>query len=373
MRIAILSCFYPYRGGISQFNANIYKELGKDNIVKAFNFKRQYPEILFPGKTQFVDKDDMAVPIESVALLDTANPFSYFKTARVIRDWDPDILITRYWMPYFGPSLGYVTRQLKKDCKVIQILDNVIPHERRFFDGLFTRYFLKGATGCITLCEDVAEDLLKYCPDAKYIVLPHPLYTHFGEKMQQRDARKLLGINEKLKTILFFGLIREYKGLDILLEAFDGLDAGYQLIIAGEPYGSFGKYQKLIDNNKNKERIKVFPEYIRDSDVKKYFSAADVTVLPYRNATQSGVSAVSYHFDIPMIVTDTGGLKEAVGERGTGLVAEYPDASCIKKEIEMFFNNPEFRDKCIENIAKEKDRLSWNRFCRDLLKFAERL
>lgn len=373
MRIAILSCFYPYRGGISQFNANIYKELGRDNIVKAFNFKRQYPEILFPGKSQYVDKDDMAVPIESVALLDTANPFSYIRTAAAIRKWKPDILITRYWMPYFGPSLGFVTRRLKKSCKVIQILDNVIPHERRFFDRPFTNYFLKGATGFVTLCDDVAEDLLKFRKDAVYTTLPHPLYTHFGEKMQKSDARELLGIDKDLKTILFFGLIREYKGLDILLEAFDGLDDGYQLIIAGEPYGSFEKYQKLIDGNRNRERIKVFPEYIRDSDVKKYFSAADVTVLPYRNATQSGVSAVSYHFDVPMIVTDTGGLKEAVGERGTGLVAKYPVAACIRQEIELFFNDPDLRVKCIENIAGEKDRLSWNRFCRDLLKFAERL
>lgn len=373
MRIAILSCFYPYRGGISQFNTDIYNELSKGNVVKAFNFKRQYPEILFPGKTQYVSKDDSAVSIESEALLDTANPFSYVRTARAIRKWGPDILIIRYWMPYFGPSLGYVSRRLKGDCKVIQILDNVIPHERRFFDVPFTRYFLKGGSGFVTLCEEVAGDLLKFRPDAKYTVIPHPLYSHFGEKLPKTEARVRLGVDENLKTILFFGLIREYKGLDILLEAFDGLDAGYQLIIAGEPYGSFEKYRKLIDGNRNKERIKVFPEYIKDADVKLYFSAADVTVLPYRSATQSGVSAVSYHFEIPMIVTDTGGLKEAVGARGTGLVAKYPDPDCIRQEIELFFNDFTIRDKCIGSIMKEKDRLSWSRFCNDLLKFAERL
>lgn len=373
MRIAILSCFYPFRGGIAQFNANIYEELSRDHLVKAFNFKRQYPEMLFPGRTQYVDKDDVAVPIESEALLDTANPFTYISTAKAIREWKPDILITRYWMPYFGTSLGYVTRQLKKSCKVIQILDNVIPHEKRFFDRPFTKYFLEGGTGYVTLCEEVAKDLLEYRPDAEYTVLPHPLYSHFGEKLQPKEARKLLGIDEGLRTILFFGLIREYKGLDILLEAFDGLDERYQLVIAGEPYGSFDKYQRMIDSSRNKERIKVFPEYIKDSDVKKYFSAADVTVLPYRSATQSGVSAVSYHFDVPMIVTDTGGLKETVGERGTGLVAGHPDASCIRQEIERFFNDPDIRDRCLDQINKEKDRLSWNRFCRDLLKFAERL
>lgn len=373
MKIAILSCFYPFRGGISQFNADIFQELGRDNIVKAFNFKRQYPEFLFPGKTQYVAKDDVAVPIESESLLDTANPFTYVSTASTIKEWGPDILITRYWMPYFAPSLGYVTRQLKKTCKVIQILDNVIPHERRFFDKPFTGYFLKGATGYVTLCNDVAEDLLEFRPDAKYAVLPHPLYSHFGEKLDRAEADKILGLDKDLKTILFFGLIREYKGLDILLEAFAELDEGYQLVIAGEPYGSFDKYQKLIDINPNQDRIKVFPEYIRDYEVKIYFSASDVTVLPYRNATQSGVSAISYHFDVPMIVTDTGGLKETVGERGTGLVAEKPEAGCIRRCIELFFNSPDVRSNCIENIAKEKERLSWNKFCNDLLNFAKTL
>ena len=180
MKIAILSCFYPYRGGISQFNACLYGELSKEHIVKAFNFKRQYPEFLFPGKTQYVTPDDEAVPVESTSLLDTANPFSYISTYREIRDWKPDVLIVRYWMSYFAPSLGYITRKMKKHCKVISILDNVIPHEPHFFDSPLTRYFLKGSTGSVTLCEAVSKDLLALKPDARYAVIQHPLYSHFG-------------------------------------------------------------------------------------------------------------------------------------------------------------------------------------------------
>ncbi|MEG2848982.1 MAG: glycosyltransferase, partial [Bacteroidales bacterium] len=297
MRIAILSCFYPYRGGISQFNACLLGELSKQHTVKAYNFTRQYPNFLFPGKTQYVTEDDNAVPVESQALLDTANPFSYMATAKAIRNWDPDILIMRYWMSYFAPSLGYVARHMNKNCKIISILDNVIPHEQRFFDRPFTKYFLKPNNGYVVLCDAVKNDLLQFVPNANFINTPHPLYSHFGNKMSKNKAVEAIGIQKEKKNILFFGLIREYKGLDILLEAFATLDKSYQLIIAGEPYGSFEKYQKLIDSSPNKENIYVNTNYIKDSEVNKYFSAADVCVLPYRSATQSGISSISYHFE----------------------------------------------------------------------------
>ena len=373
MKIAILSCFYPYRGGISQFNACLYGELSKEHVVKAFNFKRQYPEFLFPGKTQFVTADDEAVPVESTSLLDTANPFSYGKTYREIRDWKPDILIVRYWMSYFAPSLGYITRKMKKHCKVISILDNVIPHEPHFFDAPLTKYFLKGSTGCITLCEAVSKDLLNLKKDAHYTVLQHPLYSHFGKKMEREAAEEKLGLKKGKKNILFFGLIRTYKGLDILLEAFGKLSEDYQLIIAGEPYGSFDKYQKIIDGLPNKGNIHTWLKYIKDSEVTDYFSAADIAVLPYRSATQSGISSVSYHFEVPMIVTDVGGLKETIGDRGTGIVAADGEPETIATEITRYFNTPELREEFIENIRLEKERLSWKRFASGLLEFAEEL
>ena len=373
MKIAILSCFYPFRGGIAQFNASLYGELSRGNAVRAFNFSRQYPDFLFPGKTQYVTKDDEAVPVESVSLLDTANPFSYVKTLRAIREWGPDLLIMRYWMSWFGPSLGFVSRHLKKDCKVISILDNVIPHEPRIIDKPFTKYFLKGSHGYITLCNEVSQDLLRLKPDAKYRVLFHPLYSHFGEKLPRPEAEKALGLAPGCRNILFFGLIREYKGLDILLEAFRELGEGYNLIIAGEPYGSFDKYQKLIDLCPNRDHIHVFPNYIKDSEVKRYFSAADVTVLPYRSATQSGISSISYHFEVPMIVTAVGGLKETIGDTGTGIAVKEPSAACIKEAIENYFSDASVRERCVESIRAEKQRLSWKSFCDSLLDFAGEL
>ncbi len=373
MKIAVLSCFYPYRGGISQFNACLYGELSKEHIVKAFNFKRQYPEFLFPGKTQFVTADDEAVPVESESLLDTANPFTYISTYKAIRDWKPDLLIVRYWMSYFAPSLGYITRRMKKHCKVISILDNVVPHEPHFFDTPLTRYFLKGSTGSVTLCEAVSKDLLRINPDAKFTVIPHPLYSHFGEKMDRAEAERRLGLEPGRKNILFFGLIRTYKGLDILLEAFGKLSDEYQLIIAGEPYGSFDKYQEIIDRLPGKDRIFMDLKYIKDSEVSQYFSAADVAVLPYRSATQSGISSVSYHFEVPMIVTDVGGLKEAIGDTGTGLVASDCSSEAILAEIHRYFGNPSTSRNCIENIRLEKERLSWKTFADRLLEFAGQL
>ena len=373
MKIAILSCFYPYRGGISQFNACLFGELSKEHDVKAFNFSRQYPEILFPGKTQFVTPDDEAVPVESTSLLDTVNPFSYIKTYRAIREWKPDVLIVRYWMSFFGPSLGYITRKMKKHCKVVSILDNVVPHEPRFFDTPLTRYFLSGSTGCVTLCEAVSEDLLRLRPDARYTVIQHPLYSHFGAKKDRGQAEHKLGLKPGKKNILFFGLIRKYKGLDILLEAFRKLPDDYQLIIAGEPYGSFEPYQEIIDSLPGKDRIFKELKYIKDSEVSDYFSASDLAVLPYRSATQSGISSVSYHFEVPMVVTDVGGLKETIGDRGTGLVAEEGTPEAIYNEIIRYFSNPEIEQECIRNIRTEKERLSWSGFAHRLTEFINKL
>jgi len=374
MRIAILSCFYPYRGGIAQFNANCLKELGLSHDVKAFNFKLQYPEFLFPGKTQYVTPQDEAINVDSDRVLNSINPFSWIATAGKIRKWNPDVLILRYWMPFFAPSLGFVAKRMRKNCKVIGILDNVIPHEKHPFDGVLTKYFLSGLDGCITLCSEVAEDLKALQKNARFTVLPHPIYSHFGQKMSREEAEKKLNVKSGRKNILFFGLIREYKGLDILLDAFDIINnSNYQLIIAGEPYGSFEKYQKIINRSPGRDRIYVFPDYIRDSEVSTFFSAADVVVLPYRSATQSGISSVAYHFEVPLIVTDVGGLKETIGDRGTGIVTKEITPRRIAAEILDFFSNQDRQAMYIRNIKAEKERLSWSKFCSDLIDFARSL
>ena len=372
MKIALLSCFYPYRGGIAQFNANVFNELSKEHDVKAFNFKRQYPDILFPGKTQYVGEGDSAIKIESERILDTANPLSYIKTSSIIRKWEPNILLMRYWMSYFAPSQGYVARHMLPTTKRISVLDNVIPHERRFFDTPFTKYYLNSNDGFIVLSEAVRDDLLKLKPNAKYLMTPHPVYNHFGAKIGKQEACKILNIDHRYKNILFFGLIREYKGLDILIEAFGMLEGEYNLIIAGEPYGSFTEYQEKIDILKNRDNVKLFTRYISDEEVPLFFSAADVCVLPYRSATQSGISAISYHFELPMITTDVGGLKEAIETPGTGIVVPEPDAKLVKDAIEKFFGQEPSED-FVKNIQRENERLSWSNFCSKLLDFYQTL
>ncbi len=373
MKIAILSCFYPYRGGIAQFNANLFEELGKEHDVRAYNFSRQYPDILFPGKTQYVTEDDSAVPVEAQALLDTADPFSWGRTARAIRAWGPDLLLVRYWMSWFAPSLGYVARHAGAQCRTIGILDNVIPHERHWFDTPLTRRFLRSLDGAVTLCEEVGEDLHALRPDIPRTVLPHPIYTHFGSRLPREEAERRLSLEPGRKTLLFFGLIREYKGLDLLIRAFDLLDDSYRLVVAGEPYGSFDRYQRLIDAGRAPEDIHLYPAYIPDSRVKDFFSAADLAVLPYRSATQSGISSVACHFEVPMVVTDVGGLRETVGGRGTGIVCDEASPACIAAAIRRYFDDDTLRQRLSAGMQAEKKRLSWSRFAQDLTTFAKTL
>lgn len=368
MKIAILSCFPPYRGGISQFNTSLYRELSKKHLVAAFNFKRQYPELLFPGKTQYMEDGEKNYPV-SERILDTANPFSYRKAAKAVSEWGADLLLMRYWMPYFAPSFGYVARHAGKSCKVISILDNVIPHEKHFFDRPLTKWYLEGNDGFAVLCNAVGEDLKSLKPDARYIVSPHPVYSNFGEKTDRAAAASELGLDPSKKTLLFFGLIREYKGLDLLIEAFSMLDSSYQLLIAGETYGSFEKYEKLIDDCPNRGNITVHNRFIGDDEVYKYFSAADLCVLPYRSATQSGISSIAYHFDLPMVTTAVGGLKEMIGDRGTGIVTESVSAKSVRDAITGYFAVTGQKNKFIENIHLEKKRLSWETFCSNLIGF----
>ena len=368
MKLALLSCLPPYRGGISQFNASLLEELGKWHDMKAFNFSRQYPSFLFPGKTQYTEDGARA---DAPALLDTLNPFSWRRTAKAIRACRPDALILPYWMSWFALPLGYVAR--RAGCPVIGLLHNVIPHEPHWFDKPLTRYFLNGCSGFVTLSENVTEDLTALKMDARVETLFHPAYAQFGEKMPREDALKELGLDPGKKTLLFFGLIREYKGLDILLEAFRDLPEDWQLVIAGEPYGSFEKYQRIIDSLPGKEHVHLFLSFIPDAEVKRYFSAADAVVLPYRSATQSGIGAIACHFGVPMVATPVGGLPEEVGGRGTGIVAEGTGPDEIREAILRLFEDDKRYDGCRKAAKVEKERLSWEAFATQLGTFAAAL
>jgi glycosyltransferase involved in cell wall biosynthesis len=374
MRIRFLSTFYPFRGGIAQFNALMYREMEKQHDVKAYTFKRQYPNFLFPGQTQYVTENDVADKIPSHAILDTINPFTYVKTARELKRSNPDVVIAKYWMTFFGPSLGYVFGRLKGKAIRISVLDNVIPHERRFFDHAFNRYFLKRNDGFIVMSDKVLKDLLHYRPDAKYVRMDHPVYDQFGARLAQGNALKELGIsyNAEHKYLLFFGIIRKYKGLDLLIEAMSKLGSEYQLIIAGEVYGTFDEYQSLIDQHGLNDRVHVFNRYIPDDQVGLYFSASDVCVLPYRSATQSGIISISKHFEIPVIATDVGGLKESISHGETGLMVDFPEPDRIADSVKTFFIG-ELKETCKLLIREENQRNSWESFCAKIIAFSEEI
>jgi glycosyltransferase involved in cell wall biosynthesis len=374
MKVLFLSTFYPFRGGIAQFNALLYREIESIHDVKAFTFTRQYPDFLFPGQTQFVTKQDKADPIPALRILDTINPFTYLKTAGRVRKENPDIVITKYWMTFFAPCLGYVLGKMKGRAVRVSILDNVVPHEKRFFDSAFNRYFLKRNDGFIVMSDKVLQDLLSVRPNARYLRIDHPVYNQFGTKMDREKALDALGLGSSFnhKILLFFGIIRDYKGLDLLIDALELLDDSYELIIAGEVYGSFAKYEEQILNKGLTGRVRLFNQYIDDEQVTTFFSAADVCVLPYRSATQSGIISIAKYFEIPVIATNVGGLKESFEHKKTGLIIKDVSPEAIKNGIEEFFES-DLRWSAAEFIRKENELNSWSAFATKLIDFAKSL
>lgn len=372
-RFIVFSTFYPFRGGIAQFSALLYRALEKKGTnVKSITFKRQYPNILFPGKTQFVSKIDKVDPIPAVQILDSINPLTYLKTSKFINRIKPNVFISNYWMPFFAPSIGLVSLFLKRGIKKIAVLHNVIPHEKQFLTKFLTLFFLKRNDGFVVMSDAVANDLKTIYPKAKYIQINHPIYNQFGAKIERDKACSLLKIDPNKKTILFFGFIRTYKGLDVLIEAFNDLGDGYQLVIAGEVYGNFKVYDNLIQQAKNKENIYLFTDYIEDSKVSNFFSVADVCVLPYKSATQSGITAISFHFDLPIIATDVGGLKETIKHGETGLIASKADKNEIKDLILKYFNDNN-KLKFVEAIQAFKKENSWDNFAQKIIDFSKTL
>ena len=374
MRIAILSPFYPYRGGIAQFSAMLYTQLAADgHVVEAFNFSRLYPDMLFPGKTQYVEEGDKAMAIPSQRLLDSVNPISYFETTKAIQGFQPDVLIVSYWMSFFVPAYAHVANRLKHQCKVVALVHNAIPHEPRFFDKPMASLFFRQCHGFIVLSEAVRQDVRRLtAKDAPTLLNPHPLYSHFGDKLPAAEARHSLGLAADKKTLLFFGLIRDYKGLDLLIEAMNGLDDTYQLLIAGECYGSFDAYSQQIAASKAKDRIHVHNRYISDGDIPLFFSAADVLVLPYRSATQSGVVSVAYHFDLPMVATPVGDFPDSIQRPNTGIVVPDITPQALAIGIDKVLS-PAHIATYQAAIAAEKEALSWQKLTVGMVGLLEKL
>lgn len=372
MKVSLFSAFYPLRGGIAQFSAMLYRALEKDHEVSAFTFKRQYPNFLFPGTSQYVTDDDNPDVIKAEAVLDSVNPITFKTSAKKINQKNPDVFISQYWITFFGPSLGGLQKRLKKGTKRICILHNVIPHEKRFFDKGANRFFLKQNEGFVVMSDAVLKDLLSLKPEAKYLRIDHPVYDQFGAKKGRSEALEELKLPEDKKYVLFFGFIRDYKGLDLLIESLTSLPEEYHIIVAGEVYGSFEKYEKLIESTGTESRVHLFNHYISDDEVTNYFSAADVCALPYKDATQSGITAISHHFELPIIATDVGGLKENTRHLETGLIVEKPESGLIAKSIAQYFDE-NHKEKMSQNIAIEKGQNSWENFAAKVMDFAETL
>ncbi len=373
-KIVILGSAHPLRGGgIATFNERLAKAfMQKGHEVQIISFSLQYPNFLFPGTSQYTTEP---APTDLIihSLINSINPFNWFKVGNQIKKMQPDLVVVRYWLPFMGPCLGTILRRIKKNktTQVVCIADNIIPHEPKPGDELFTRYFVKPVDSFITMSEKVKEDLLVFAPNKPTVFIPHPLYDNFGEKISKDLARKHLNIEPDAKIILFFGFIRKYKGLDILLDSIKILQQSnptLKLLIAGEFYDDEKSYKEQIDKLGIEQQLILRTNFINDNEVKYYLCASDVIVQPYRSATQSGVTPLAYHFEIPMIVTNVGGLAALVPDNKVGLIAE-PNAASIAEKIIQFYKTGE--QHYLPFLKEEKKKYSWSKMVEAIISIAK--
>jgi len=364
-KIVIIGPAHPLRGGLATFNQRLAEEFSKNgHNCSIYSFSLQYPSYLFPGKTQFSD-EPAPVNLDIRSVINSVNPVNWIRTGNRLRRERPDIIVVRFWLPFMGPALGTIIRRVRKNghTKIICIADNVIPHEKRPGDKPFTRYFLKSCDAFITMSEKVMADLRTFVPAKPARLVNHPLYDNFGSIISKAEARKHLGLPENERILLFFGFIRKYKGLDLLLDAISLIKkeqaAHYpdlKFLVAGEFYEDEKPYREQIQKLGIGDRLILRTEFIPDSEVRYYLCAADAVIQPYRNATQSGVTPLAYHFEKPMLVTNVGGLPSLVPHEKAGLVME-PDPSSIARGILRFMQLGE--DFFIPQLRIEKQKFSW--------------
>ncbi len=364
MKIILLGTASPYRGGLASFNERLIGEFLKNgHEAEIFTFTLQYPTFLFPGTTQLADSRASS-EIKIKRRVNSVNPLNWKKVGREIKRLSPDILIIKYWMPFMAPCFGTIAKIAKQNnkTKVICIADNIIPHERKFYDNLFTNYFIKQVDAFVVMSESVLADLKKFDHKKPVVLNPHPVFDNFGEKISKDQALKNLHLSPLKNYILFFGFIRNYKGLDLLLNAFANerlRNLNLQLIIAGEYYTDEKQYLQLINDLKLNDHIIQFNKFIPDKDVKNYFCAADLVVQPYKHATQSGVTQIAYHFEVPMIVTNVGGLAEIVPDKKVGYVVDQSPAEIASAIIDFYSSTR--KSIFIANIKEEKKRFGWDK------------
>ena len=372
MNIALIGPAHPLRGGLSTYNERLTQVLQEQgHTVTIYSFSLQYPGFLFPGTSQFTDEPAPA-HLTIKTIINSVNPLNWIKVGREMKAANHDLVIVRYWLPFMGPCLGTILRIVKKNrhSRILCIADNIIPHEKRPGDYWFTKYFLKPIDVFITMSKSVLDDLKKFT-DKPAKFSPHPLYDNFEPAVPKDEACKRLCLDPAGKYILFFGFIRKYKGLDILLNAMADerlQKAGIKLIVAGEFYTDREEYDKQIEQHQLKDYIHMFTEFIPNDEVRYYFSAADLVVQPYHNATQSGITLIAYHFEKPMIVTNVGGLKEIVPDGKAGYVTDV-SAPAIADAILKFFQ-PNSIPNLHENLLEEKRKYTWDTFIKNLFDVA---
>ena len=364
MKIVIIGTSHPYRGGIAAFTDRLATEFVKEGVdIEVVTFKLQYPSFLFPGKTQYSDaKAPEGFPIERK--VNSINPLNWIKVGREIRKKNPDIVIFTYWMSFFAPCFAKIARVIKRNrkTKCIGLIHNMIPHEKSLLDKLFPPYFVKAMDGFVALSKSVLDDVKSLDNQNKpKCFVPHPLYDHFGEILDRNEALKHLNLYPNYRYFLFFGLVRAYKGLDLLIDAFaDERLRKYpvKLIVAGEFYDDPKPYLEQVEKHDLKDLVIIKNQYISDDDVKYYFNAADMVVQPYKSATQSGVTQIAYHFKKPMLVTNVGGLGEIIPNGKVGYVVD-PEPNAIADALVDFCENNRYT-AFVEGVKVEKQKYQWS-------------
>jgi len=335
----------------------------RGHAVLPATFTRQYPEFLFPGKTQ-METAEVSDPIEARRLLDTIDPLSWFTAAENIAAWEPDAILFKYWMPFFAPSYGTLLWQLRRrGVRGLAVVDNAIPHERRPFDTSLSRFFLRQCDGLLVMSDSVQRDLHTLGIDGRQRRVEHPIYDIFGPGMPKTEARAALGLSADRPTLLFFGYVRRYKGLHVLLDALPSVvermpDA--RLLVCGEFYDDEKPYRDQIERLGIAGAVDLHADYIPNEDVGKFFCASDLVVQPYVSATQSGVAQIAYQFERPAIITDVGGLAETVPHEVSGFVVPPENPQVLADSIVRYFDE-KWEDRLVEGVRKEREKYSWDR------------
>ncbi|MBN8684807.1 MAG: glycosyltransferase [Chitinophagales bacterium] len=359
-KISIISPAHPLRGGIAASSERLARQLiSEGHEVIMWSYSLQYPNFLFPGKTQY-SSDPAPEDLHIRTCINSINPFNWIRVAYLLGRAKPDLIVCRFWLPLMGPCLGAILHLVHwfgaGKAERVALVDNMIPHEKRPGDRLFSRWFCSACDRFVVMSQSVGDDIKQFAPKKPQAFAPHPIYDIYGEKLDKKQARNLLQVPENENIILFFGIIRAYKGLDLLLEAL-ALIPEVHLIIAGEPYGDWSPYAEQIERLQLRNRITLHTDFIPAERVNQYFSAADLVVQPYKTATQSGISQIAYHFDKPMVVTHVGGLPEIVPHGKAGYVVA-PEAQAIADAIQDFFQHQ--RATAMEaGVREAKKRFSW--------------